>query len=198
VADHAITDSDGGTVGEITPASAARRTRARIGTAENAPRAGVATVVSEASAAVKAVSVVKVPELRAARVAAEAVATEVAHVTVRPSVAAIVTDRVARVATSRARDLTRVRVAIRTAGPIKRDASIKARDPIRRPGEIRTGARTQLPVLTRTAALIRRGDSTPAKAAPIKVDDSNRDRATNRAGALSKTVDRTKALYATT
>jgi hypothetical protein len=130
VADRAITDSDAATVGEITPASAAMRTRARIGTAENATTAAVATVVSEGSA-VKAVSVVKVPERRAARAAAEAVATEVARVTVRPSVAAIVTDRVARVATSRARGLTRVRVAIRTAGPTRRDASIKARDPIR-------------------------------------------------------------------
>jgi hypothetical protein len=104
-------------------------------------------------------------------------------------VAAIVKDRVARVATSRARDLTRVRVAIRTAGPIRGDVSIKARDPIRRFGEIRT------------AALIKRGDSTSAhavtKAARIRVDDSNRGRATKRAGALIKTVGRTKALCAT-
>ena len=199
MADHAITDSDGATVGEITHASAATRTQARIGTAANAATAAVARVVSEGSA-VKAVSVVKVPEPRAETVAAEAVATEVARVTVRPSVAAIVMDRVARVATSRARDLTRVRVAIRTAGPIRGDASIKARDPNRRLGAIRS--RTQLPGLTRTAALIKRGDSTPGraatKAALIKVDDSNRGLATNRAGALIKTVGRTKALCATT
>jgi len=94
-----------------------------------------------------------------------------------------------------------VRVAIRTAGPIRGDASIKALDPIRRLGEIRTGARTHLPVLTRTAALIKRGDSTPVhaatKAARIQVDDSNRGRATNR-GALIQTVGRTKALCETT
>ena len=79
---------------------------------------------------------------------------------------------------------------------------IKARDPTRRLGEIRMDARTQLPAQTRTAALIRRGGSTPAhaatKAVRIKVDDSNRGRATNRAaGALIKTFGRTKASCAT-
>ena len=96
MADHAITDRDGATVGETTLASAATRTQARSGTAETAATAAVAIIVIAASA-VKAVSAVRGSEQRAE---AEAAATEVVRVTVRPSAAVIAKDHAARGATS--------------------------------------------------------------------------------------------------
>ncbi|MDB6088261.1 MAG: hypothetical protein JWN85_1045 [Gammaproteobacteria bacterium] len=194
MADHAITDRDGATVGETTPASAVTRTQARSGTAATA---AVATIVIAASA-VKAVSAVRGFEQR---VAAEAAATEVVRVTVRPSVAATVKDRVARVATSRALAPTRVR-ASRMSGLsrlAREAASIKARE-LRFAG-IRTGAPTPVPAQTRAVELTRGAGSTRAhaatQAAPIRPDGLIRARAPNRSGALIKTIGRTKALYAT-
>jgi hypothetical protein len=154
--------------------------------------------VIEATAAT-AVSAVKVPEQRAA---AEAAATGVVRVTVRLSVAAIVKDRAARVATSRALAPTRVRVLIRMSGLsrlAREAASTKARE-LRLAG-IRTGARTPVPAQTRAVGLIRGAGSTLAhaatQAAPIRLDGLIRARAPNRSGALIKTIGRTKGLYAT-
>jgi len=201
VADHAITDSAGATVGEITPAIEATRTQACIGTGETAVTVGAtaaAARIASVASAVKAASVAREPEWSVATVAAEEVAaTEVARVTVRPSVAAIVKDHVAKVATSRARDLIKVRAAIRTVGLIRVAASIKARDPTRRLEAIRMGVRT-LRAQTRLAGLIRMAGSTPAhaatKGAQIKADGSMRVRATNQ---LVKKVGRTKHSCAT-
>jgi len=140
VADHAITDSGGATVGETTPVIGVTRTppQARTGIAETVATVAVATIVIE----VRAVSAMTVPVLRAvsavtvaeARAVVEDVATGVARGIARPSVAAIVRDRVAKVARSRARDPTKVHVEIRTAGPIRVGASIRVRDRTRRAG----------------------------------------------------------------